>query len=112
MIEVGEGKKFDHSQIPTNPGVYIYKNLENEIIYIGKAKSLRKRVVSYFSKNSQYPKTELLVSKIAIIDWVVVDNEIEALLLENNLIKKHSPKYNINLKDSKTFAYIKLTDDK
>ncbi len=111
MIEVGSDRAVDYKEIPVNPGVYFFRNAENEIIYIGKAKSLRKRVSSYFIKKDHYARIALMVSRIASIDWLVVDNEIEALLLENNLIKKHSPKYNIDLKDSKTFAYIKLTDD-
>lgn len=112
MISIAPNGKPDYSQIPANPGVYLFKDSGNEIIYIGKAKSLRKRVSSYFQKTDHYPKTALMVSKIRQLDWVVVDNEVEALLLENNLIKKHSPKYNIDLKDGKTFAYLKLTDEK
>lgn len=100
------------SSIPTNPGVYIYKNSLNEIIYIGKAKNLRNRVMSYFTNDHKYsPKTQFLVKNIADFEFIVVDNEVEALLLENKLIKKHKPKYNINLKDSKTYAYIKITDE-
>ncbi len=112
MIHVGPERAVDYKEIPPNPGVYLFRNAEGDIIYIGKAKSLRKRVSSYFMKKDHYARISLMVSRIASIDWVVVDNEIEALLLENNLIKKHSPKYNIDLKDSKTFAYIKLTDEK
>ncbi len=111
MIIVGEGGKVDYKKIPAEPGVYIFRDRENAIIYIGKAKSLRRRVSSYFLSKNHYPRIALMVSRISSIDWVVVDSEVEALLLENNLIKKHAPKYNIDLKDSKTFAYIKLTDD-
>jgi excinuclease ABC subunit C len=105
-------KKPDYSQIPKSPGCYIYKDVDNNIIYIGKAKNLINRIRSYFSNPNQSVKTKHLVEHIHSIEWIVVDNEIEALLLENNLIKKHSPKYNIDLKDSKTFAYIKITNEK
>jgi excinuclease ABC subunit C len=95
--------------MPTNPGVYLFKDEQGEILYIGKAKSLRARVKSYFSNGDQPAKTRQLVSKIRNIDWIVVNNEVEALLLENKLVKQHTPKYNIDLKDAKTFAYISLT---
>jgi excinuclease ABC subunit C len=103
----------DYEKIPKEPGVYQYKNLAGEIIYIGKAKSLRDRIRSYFTNTKeQSVKTQILVSKINSVEFIIVNNEVEALLLENNLIKKHSPKYNINLKDSKTYAYIKITNEK
>jgi len=105
--------KPNKKSLPTNPGVYIFKDKFDNIIYIGKAKNLKNRVSSYFSsdhKNS--PKTQFLVRNICDLDFIVVDNEIESLLLENKLIKKHKPKYNINLKDSKSYAYIKITDEK
>ena len=99
-------------KLPNEPGVYFFKNQRGEIIYIGKAKNLKKRVSSYFNSNHEdSPKTQILVKNIHSYDFIVVDNEVEALLLENKLIKKHSPKYNINLKDSKTFAYIKITEE-
>jgi excinuclease ABC subunit C len=105
--------KLDYEKIPLNPGVYIYKNTIGEIIYICKANNLRNRVKSYFTNTKEQSiKTQLLVSKINSADFIIVNNEVEALLLENNLIKKHSPKYNINLKDSKTYAYIKITNEK
>lgn len=113
MLIVSQDKKIDYSQIPKNPGCYIYRDNTNEIIYVGKAKNLVNRIRSYFSNSEQHSvKTKHLVAKIHSIEWIIVDNEIEALLLENNLIKKHSPKYNISLKDSKTFAYIKITNEK
>ncbi len=103
---------FDKKLVPNDPGVYMFKDNGGEIIYCGKAKSLRSRVSSYFSSpNGLAIKTRHLVSKIGSIDWIVVRSEVEALLLENKMIKEHSPKYNINLKDSKTFAYIALTKD-
>ncbi|MDX2444050.1 MAG: excinuclease ABC subunit UvrC [Bacteroidales bacterium] len=91
--------------IPSEPGVYIYSDIQNEVIYIGKAKNLKKRVTSYFSK-SNTGKTKILVSKIRDINYIVVESESDALLLENNLIKKYKPRYNILLKDDKTFPWI------
>jgi excinuclease ABC subunit C len=111
MLKLSSNEKPDFAEIPKEPGCYIYKDENSEIIYIGKAKNLANRIRSYFS-NPESVKTQHLVAKIRMIEWIVVDSEVEALLLENNLIKKHSPRYNIDLKDSKTFAYIKITDDK
>jgi len=82
----------DLSSIPTDPGCYQFKDAGEKIIYIGKAKNLRKRVKSYFHKSSLDPKTEVLKDKIDAIDFIVTDNEVEALVLENNLIKKYQPK--------------------
>lgn len=87
-------------------------NNKNSIIYIGKAKDLKKRVSSYFSKKDHDAKTAAMVSHISKVDIIATSNEIEALILENNLIKKHSPKYNIDLKDSKRYASLEITDDK
>jgi excinuclease ABC subunit C len=99
------------NKIPRKLGIYQFKNEDDEIIYIGKAKDLQKRVKSYFYSKNQSPKTQVLITKIKDVEVIVVQNETEALLLENNLIKKHSPKYNIVLKDSKTYAYIKITNE-
>ncbi len=99
------------SGLPKFPGVYLFKDSDGEIIYAGKAKNLKYRVSSYFQSKNHSPKTALLVSKIASMDFIVVDNEVEALLLENKLIKQHSPKYNISLKDGKTYAYLVMTDE-
>jgi excinuclease ABC subunit C len=109
MIKITCPKDFKSQDVPKNPGVYLFKDEQKEIVYIGKAKSLRSRVKSYFSEADQPAKTRQLVSKIRNIDWIVVNNEVEALLLENKLVKQHTPKYNIDLKDAKTFAYISLT---
>ena len=109
MISISSPSEFNGSEVPSNPGVYFFKDYKNQILYIGKAVNLRSRVRSYFSNIDQPVKTQHLVSKIRNIDWIIVDNEVEALLLENKLIKQHTPKYNINLKDSKTFAYIAFT---
>ena len=99
-----------YHNLPTQPGVYLFKDKNNHIIYIGKAKNLQKRVASYFRSNQSY-KTTILAKRITSVDHIIVNSEVEALLLENKLIKKHTPKYNILLKDSKTFAYIHVTDD-
>jgi len=93
--------------LPSRPGCYIYKNNLGEIIYVGKAISLRNRVRSYFSGEHDF-KTRQLVKNIAHIEWIVVDSELEALILEMNLIKKHRPRYNIKLKDDKRYPYIKV----
>lgn len=96
--------------IPTKPGVYQFKNDVGEIIYIGKAKNLRTRVRSYFQKNKyQTPKNQSMIKRITDLDWIVVSTEVEALLTEANLVKKHKPHYNINLKDDKSFPYIRIT---
>lgn len=92
--------------LPTSPGVYQYSDKEGRIIYIGKAKNLKKRVASYFTKSHENTKTRLLVKRIEDIRYLVVDTELDALLLENNLIKKYQPKYNIQLKDDKTYPWI------
>lgn len=104
---------FESHQVPVDPGVYLFKDADETVLYCGKAKNLRNRVGSYFSNQDRLAiKTRQLVSRIRKIDWIVVRSEVEALLLENKLIKKYSPKYNINLKDSKTFAYIAFTKEK
>lgn len=92
--------------LPDYPGVYQYFDKDGVILYVGKAKNLKKRVSSYFNKNHVHGKTRILVKKIADIQYIVVETESDALLLENNLIKKYKPKYNIQLKDDKTYAWI------
>ena len=96
--------------LPNQPGVYIMHNREGEIIYIGKAKILKNRVKQYFQSNKNHsPKVLAMVSNISYFEYIVTDTEIEALVLECNLIKKHKPKYNILLKDDKQYPYIKVT---
>ena len=96
--------------LPKDPGIYLMKNKSGQIIYVGKAKSLRKRVRSYFQKSRNHSfKTQALVKRIADLDYVVTDSEVEALILEATMIKKHNPKFNIRLKDDKTYPYIKVT---
>lgn len=94
------------SNLPEKPGIYQYLNAEGTIIYVGKAKNLKRRVYSYFSKEHQPGKTRVLVSKTADIRYIVVNSEEDALLLENNLIKKYKPRYNVLLKDDKTYPSI------
>ena len=96
--------------LPEKPGSYQYLDEEGTIIYVGKAKNLKRRVSSYFNKD-QNRKTAMLVSKIRDIHYIVVETETDALLLENNLIKKYKPKYNILLKDDKTYPSICITKE-
>ena len=97
-------------KLPAKPGVYIMHDAQDTIIYVGKAVSLRNRVRSYFRESTaKSPKIEKMVSRIARFEYIVTDSELEALVLENNLIKEHNPKYNTMLKDDKTYPYIKVT---
>ena len=99
------------NNLPDSPGCYQYLNETGTIIYVGKAKNLKRRVSSYFNKEQQTLKTRLLVAKIADIRYVVVNSEADALLLENNLIKRHKPRYNVLLKDDKTYPSICISND-
>ena len=96
--------------LPTKPGVYLHKNAQGKVIYVGKAVNLKNRVRSYFHKSAQTssPKTHRLVKEIDDIEFIVAESELEALLLENTLIKKHQPRYNVRLKDDKRYPYIKV----
>ncbi len=110
-------EKFDYraalKNIPHKPGVYQYWNEEHELIYIGKAKDLRNRVTSYFNKDTNVnAKTKVLVSKIRDITFTIVDTEVDAWLLENSLIKKHQPRYNVMLKDDKTYPWIIIKNER
>lgn len=97
-------------KIPDKPGVYIMKSINDEIIYVGKAISLKKRVRQYFqSSRNNTPKVNAMVKNISEFEYIIVDNEVEALILESTLIKKHKPKYNILLRDDKSYPYIKIT---
>jgi len=99
--------------LPTSPGVYLYKNAEGQVIYVGKAKSLRARVRSYFVRQDEADaKTGSLLREAVDVEYIVVDNEMEALALENNLIKQKQPRFNILLRDDKTYPYIKLTRER
>ncbi|NLM17163.1 MAG: excinuclease ABC subunit UvrC [Candidatus Riflebacteria bacterium] len=97
------------AKLPLSPGVYIMKDAKKEIIYIGKSRSLKKRVSSYFARSHSNLRTKIMVSKIADFEYIVTANEVEALILENNLIKKYRPHYNVLLKDNKTYPYIMIT---
>ena len=97
--------------VPTQPGCYIYYDKSGEIIYVGKAKNLKRRVYSYFHKQHESPKTNVLVSQIEKLEYIITDTEVEALILESHLIKKHKPKYNILLKDDKKYPYFLITDE-
>jgi len=102
--------KINPKIIPQRPGVYLYKNTAGEIIYIGKAKKLKNRVATYFQQSATLaPDKKIMVSKIKKVEFIITSSEVEALLLESNLIKKHQPPYNIDLKDDKNFLYIKIT---
>ncbi|MDO8644825.1 MAG: GIY-YIG nuclease family protein, partial [bacterium] len=103
--------KTDKSGIPHKPGVYIYKDSSGRILYVGKAVDLYHRVASYFNGKPDHPKTAALVEHIASCETVVVDSELEALILEANLIKRHLPPYNIRLMDDKDYLYIKITKE-
>lgn len=98
--------------LPNKPGVYIMKDKDEKIIYIGKAKNLIKRVQSYFRKNLDRPKTKILMDHFNSLEYIVTNSEKEALILEANLIKKHQPTYNIRLKDDKRYPYVKITNEK
>lgn len=104
------GEKLD--SLPTKPGVYQFKNAEEKVIYVGKAQSLRNRVRQYFQKSRAFDaKLDALVSKIADVELIVTDSEVEALILEANLVKKLKPRYNVLLKDDKSFPYIVITNE-
>ena len=96
-------------KLPDKPGVYIMKDKEDNILYVGKAVILKNRVRQYFQKNNKSARIEKMVSQIDHFEYIVVDSEMEALILECNLIKLHRPKYNVLLKDDKMYPYIKIT---
>lgn len=97
--------------VPSQPGCYIYYDKDGEIIYVGKAKNLKRRVYSYFHKQHDSVKTNVLVSQIEKLEYIITDSEVEALILESHLIKKHKPRYNILLKDDKKYPYFLITDE-
>ena len=99
--------KLDH--LPGQPGCYLFRNAKREILYVGKAAVLADRVRSYFQRGSdQTPKTALLVNEIADLETIVTRSELEALILESNLIKRHRPRFNIVLRDDKQYPYLRL----
>jgi excinuclease ABC subunit C len=100
------------SRLPDRPGVYLYKDAKAQVIYVGKAASLKSRVRSYFQESRPHdPKTDSLVRQVADLEFIVTDNELEALMLEANLVRKHRPRYNIILRDDKHYPFLKLTTD-
>lgn len=107
MVEIFDIKKLD---IPENPGVYLMKK-NSKVIYVGKAKNLKNRVSSYFNREHESEKTRELVKNIEDIEFIICNSELDALVLENNLIKKYTPKYNILLKDEKTYPYIRISKE-
>jgi len=98
--------------LPNTPGVYQFYDIDEKILYVGKAKNLKKRVTSYFTKNHEYGKTRVLVKKIRHVKHIVVSTESDALLLENNLIKKYRPRYNVLLKDDKSYPWICIKNER
>lgn len=100
------------NSLPTKPGVYQFKSADGKVVYVGKAQNLRNRIRQYFQKSRAVdPKLDALVSKIADVELMVTDSEVEALILEANLVKKLKPRYNISLKDDKSFPYIVITNE-
>src|SRR5438309_3043182 len=110
MSERSERLKARLKELPDRPGVYMHKNAEGEVIYVGKARNLKNRVASYVvGRGARDTKTMSLINEIESIDFVTTNNELEAILLENNLIKTNQPRYNILLRDDKSYPYIKVT---
>ncbi|HEX7628263.1 MAG TPA: excinuclease ABC subunit UvrC, partial [Candidatus Methanoperedens sp.] len=103
---IGDAKK-----LPVSPGVYIMKDRENKVIYVGKANSLRGRVSQYF-REQESPKNRLLMKNMEDLEYITTGNEVEALVLESNLIKEHRPRYNVKLRDDKNYPFIKITNEK
>src|SRR5574340_1044728 len=109
MVDISEHLQGILSTLPLKPGCYIYKNAEGAVIYVGKAVNLRNRVRSYFHLHGDQDfKTRQLVQHIADIEWILVGSELEALILEMNLIKKYRPRFNVRLKDDKRYPYVKV----
>jgi len=101
-----------YHNLPPSPGCYLFKDDKGQVLYVGKAKQLHKRVASYFNRTDLDPKTQSLVEHIQHIDHIATNTELEALILENTLIKQHQPKYNIRLKDAKSYSFLQLTDER
>lgn len=113
MIDKNKSKISEKlNNLTTQPGVYLFKNASNKVIYIGKAKNLRNRVRSYFQASQPYQnKTDVMVRQVRDLETIIVDSEVEALFLEATLIKKHKPRYNVNLRDDKSYPYIRITNE-
>ncbi|MGC9516082.1 MAG: excinuclease ABC subunit UvrC [Methanomicrobiales archaeon] len=104
-------KTQDPENLPDKTGVYLMKNVHDDVIYVGKALSLKKRVKSYFKDNHESPKTRTMMNHFHSLEYILTDTEKEALILESNLIKKHRPRYNVRLKDDKRYPYVKITNE-
>ena len=100
----------DAKRLPRSPGVYLMKNMDEKVIYVGKASSLKDRVSQYF-RESDSPKTRMLMNNIEGLEYIVTGTEVEALVLESNLIKEHAPRYNVKLRDDKAYPFIKITNE-
>ena len=116
MVDIRKNSRYEYLKnfitvVPANPGIYQFYDSGNKIIYIGKAKNLKARISSYFINKNDSRKTALLVRNIYDIRYMVVETEQDALLLENNLIKKYQPRYNIRLKDDKTYPWICIKNE-
>jgi len=110
MVKVASELELKLKNLPSTPGVYLFKDLKGRIIYVGKAKNLRNRVRTYFqSRNHLDTKTNRMILHVVNFDLIETRNEIEALILEANLVREHKPRYNVSLKDDKHFPYIKIT---
>ncbi|MBR3862432.1 MAG: GIY-YIG nuclease family protein, partial [Clostridia bacterium] len=99
------------NSLPLTPGVYLMRDVRGKVIYVGKSRKLKNRVSQYFPNGEKNYKTARMVALVADFDYFLCDTEIEALALENTLIKQYAPKYNIRLKDAKSYPYIKITDE-
>lgn len=111
-MQIKDNLKDKLDNIPNQPGVYLFKNSQKKVIYVGKAKKLRPRVRSYFQKGrNEGPKLSRLVKQISDLEFIITDSEVEALILEANLVKEYKPRYNVNLKDDKSFPFIRVTNE-
>jgi excinuclease ABC subunit C len=109
---MSEGIEFKLSELPASPGVYLMKGVGGEVIYVGKAASLRSRVRSYFQSPDGMPaRTQALVAEIVDFDVIQTETEVEAFLVEDSLIKRHQPRFNVRLRDDKRYPYLKITDE-
>jgi excinuclease ABC subunit C len=108
---VSQDLKAKLETLPPAPGVYLFKDASGKVIYVGKAKNLRQRVRSYFHSTPDNAKTQVMLRRIADLEFILTDTEVEALILENTLIKRHKPRYNILLRDDKTYPFIRVTNE-
>ena len=108
---MNDGLKQTLKLLPSLPGCYIYYNKDGEVIYVGKAKILKRRVMSYFNRKHDSVKLNVLVPQIERLEYIITNTEVEALILESHLIKKYKPRYNVLLKDDKKYPYFLITDE-